>query len=163
MIHCAVNKTLFVTNLPSASSCPSTSKRSLFRGFGPEPMSRALLKERSLLFTIWLIFWKRLDSCRWKQTDRVSERTNKWNCRFILMKCSVILKRRCTHPERFPDWNQHSVEGKTQMRESCVKIVFLLHNYVNDHATSQVQLQCYPVCPMWIIHVLQCLIQYIKI
>lgn len=60
----AANITPPVTNLPSASSCPSTSKRNLFRGLGAEPRSRVLLKERSLLLTIWLIFWKRLDSCR---------------------------------------------------------------------------------------------------
>lgn len=45
-----------MTNLPSASSCPSISNRNLFRGFGVEPISRLLLQARSPLLTIWLIF-----------------------------------------------------------------------------------------------------------
>lgn len=43
--------------LSSASSCPSTSKRNLFRGLGAELISKLLFKDLSLLFTIALIFW----------------------------------------------------------------------------------------------------------
>ena len=96
-----------MTNLPSASSCPSTSNRNLFRGFGVEPRSRVLLKDRSLLLTIWLIFWNRLDSCRWKQNrnNRVSEKKkNLCNGRL-----SFNMQQRGSYPERFPDWYQHSV------------------------------------------------------
>lgn len=62
-----VHECPLLTNLPSASSCPSTSNRNLFRCFGGPPRSKVLLKERSVLFTIWLIFWNRLENCRWKQ------------------------------------------------------------------------------------------------
>lgn len=81
-LYATANITPFVTNLPSASSCPSTSNRSLFRGFGVEPRSRVLLKERSLLLTIWLIFWNRLDSCRWKQKQKQKSEWGKqhYNC-----------------------------------------------------------------------------------
>lgn len=43
--------------LPSASSDPSISKRSFFSGLGGLLPSALLLSTRSLLHTIWFIFW----------------------------------------------------------------------------------------------------------
>lgn len=53
----AWSKHLQDSYLPSASSAPSMSKRSFFSGLGGLPPSALLLSTRSLLHTIWFIFW----------------------------------------------------------------------------------------------------------
>lgn len=128
--------TPFVTDLPSASSCPSPSNRNLFRGFGEGPRSRALLHE--LLLTIWLIFWNRPDSCRWKQNRniRVGEET---------ITAIVALQLRFsfnTYPKRFTDRYQHSVKAKKwKWEKSMCKETFVKIN-LQCHAISQMWLNC---------------------
>lgn len=46
-----------ISYLPSASSCPSISKRSLFSGLGASLTSAPRFSCLSLLHTIWFIFW----------------------------------------------------------------------------------------------------------
>lgn len=92
-----------MTDLLSASSCPSTSNRNLFRGFGAEPGSRHLLKERSPLLTIWLIFWNRLGSCRQTQNPkRVIEGKESKEIVGYPLICNEGNKSG-SYPEGFPD------------------------------------------------------------
>ena len=121
-----------VTNLPSASSWPSTSNRNLFRGFGVEPRSRVLLWERSLLLTIWLIFWKHFPNCELRQNGKMqravaakdlSHRRPNW---------------RCTYPKRFTDRHQHSAKGKTTAWTNVHRDAFIWHH------SSDVNVQDWP-------------------
>ncbi len=57
------------SHLPSASSCPSMSKRNLFRGLGAEPPPRLLLRDQSALLTISLIFWNLSADCWDEERD----------------------------------------------------------------------------------------------